>query len=81
MERAHAAEVRVLAWFPGVLSHGHREDAETMRRLELMGVDVICTNRPDLWPLPQEEEGAAEEVRSGGGRVREGKEARVEEEL
>ena len=46
--------VKSKLWFH--FTHDFKEDAETIWRLMGMGVDVVCTNRPDLWPLPQEVE-------------------------
>merc|ERR1712046_68499 len=41
---AHAAEVKVLAWFPGVVSSNYSEDIAMMKNLEAIGVDGVCTN-------------------------------------
>lgn len=46
IEEAHNAGLKVLAWFPGVPDGP--EDFATFTSLEKMGVDVLCTNRPDI---------------------------------
>ena len=46
IECAHNAKVKVLAWFPGVPDGP--EDLKKFQELEQMGVDILCTNRPDL---------------------------------
>ena len=43
---AKKANVKVLAWFPGVPDGP--EDLAKFRELEKLGVDVLCTNRPDI---------------------------------
>ena len=40
-----------MAWFPGIVSYPHEEDSAIMKKLEDLGVQVVCTNRPDLFTL------------------------------
>ena len=46
VDLAHGKNIKVLAWFPG-LPDGP-EDLDKFKQLEAMGVDVLCTNRPDI---------------------------------
>ena len=46
VEKAHNAGIKVLAWFPGIPDGP--EDLEKFLQLKEMGVDVLCTNRPDI---------------------------------
>jgi glycerophosphoryl diester phosphodiesterase len=46
---AHSNEVKVMAWYPGVLSADKQEDGEAMKILGEMGVDCVCTNKPQLF--------------------------------
>ena len=44
MQQAHAAGLRVMAWFPGAVE----EKIEDLAVLATVGVDAVCANRPDL---------------------------------
>jgi len=49
IDAAHAAGKRVLLWFPGIPNKAEYDDsADRLRHLISLGVDCVCTNRPDL---------------------------------